>query len=157
MILSDISVDRPVFATVISLLLLAFGVMSFMELPLRQYPDISPPIVSVSTTYRGASATIVESKITRLIEDRISGIEGIKTLSSTSQDGRSNITIEFKITRDIDDAANDVRQRVSRLILNSMVILEGLEVGQRIIIEGTMKLRNGSKITIKKGKQGIRR
>ena len=118
MILSDISVDRPVFATVISLLLLAFGVMSFMELPLRQYPDISPPIVSVSTTYRGASATIVESKITRLIEDRISGIEGIKTLSSTSQDGRSNITIEFKITRDIDDAANDVRQRVSRLVNN---------------------------------------
>ncbi|PCI33518.1 MAG: multidrug transporter AcrB [Alphaproteobacteria bacterium] len=116
MILSDISVDRPVFATVISLLLVAFGVMSFMDLPLRQYPDITPPIVSVSTTYRGASADIVESKITRLIEDRISGIEGIKTLSSTSQDGRSNITIEFFISRDIDAAANDVRQRISRLL-----------------------------------------
>ncbi len=118
MILSDISVDRPVFATVISLLLVVFGVMSFMDLPLRQYPDVNPPIVSVSTTYRGASADIVESKVTRLIEDRISGIEGIKTISSTSQDGRSRITIEFKINRDIDDAANDVRQRVSRLLNN---------------------------------------
>ncbi len=118
MILSDISVDRPVFATVISLLLVAFGVMSFMDLPLRQYPDINPPIVSVSTNYRGASAEIVESKITRLIEDRISGIEGIKTISSTSQDGRSNITIEFKISRDIDAAANDIRQRVSTLLNN---------------------------------------
>jgi len=118
MILSDISVDRPVFATVISLLLVVFGVMSFMDLPLRQYPDVNPPIVSVSTTYRGASADIVESKVTRLIEDRISGIEGIKTISSNSQDGRSRITIEFKINRDIDDAANDVRQRVSRLLNN---------------------------------------
>lgn len=118
MILSDISVDRPVFATVISLLLVAFGVMSFMDLPLRQYPDVNPPIVSVSTNYQGASAEIVESKITRLIEDRISGIEGIKTISSTSQDGRSNITIEFKINRDIDAAANDIRQRVSTLLNN---------------------------------------
>ena len=118
MILSDISVDRPVFATVISLLLVAFGVMSFMDLPLRQYPDINPPVVSVTTNYRGASAEIVESKITRLIEDQISGIEGIKTMSSTSQDGRSSITIEFTINRNIDDAANDVRQRVSRLLNN---------------------------------------
>ncbi|MBL4802869.1 MAG: efflux RND transporter permease subunit [Emcibacter sp.] len=118
MILSDISVDRPVFATVISLLLVAFGVMSFLDLPLRQYPDINPPIISVSTNYRGASAEIVESKVTRLIEDRVSGIEGIKTISSRSQDGRSSITIEFKINRDIDAAANDVRQRVSRLLNN---------------------------------------
>ncbi|MCF8474876.1 MAG: efflux RND transporter permease subunit [Emcibacter sp.] len=116
MILSDTSVDRPVFATVISLLLVVFGIMSFKDLPLRQYPDINPPIVSVTTNYRGASAAIIESKITRLIEDRISGIEGIKTMSSDSQDGQSNITIEFKISRDIDDAANDVRQRISRLV-----------------------------------------
>ena len=118
MILSDISVDRPVFATVISLLLVAFGVMNFLDLPLRQYPDINPPIVSVSTNYRGASAEIVESKITRLVEDRISGIEGIKTISSTSQDGRSTVTVEFKISRDIDAAANDIRQRVSQLLDN---------------------------------------
>jgi len=116
MILSDISVDRPVFATVISLLLVAFGVISFMDLPLRQYPDVNPPVVSVSTVYRGASAQIVETKITRLIEDQISGIEGIKTMSSDSQDGRSNISIEFYISRDIEDAANDVRQRVSRMV-----------------------------------------
>lgn len=118
MVLSDISIDRPVFATVISLLLVAFGVMSFIDLPLRQYPDINPPVISVSTNYRGASAAIVESKLTRLIEDQISGIEGIKTMSSSSQDGRSDITIEFNINRDIDAAANDVRQRVSRLLDN---------------------------------------
>ncbi|NOZ42149.1 MAG: efflux RND transporter permease subunit [Alphaproteobacteria bacterium] len=116
MVLSDISIDRPVFATVISLLLVAFGVMSFVDLPLRQYPDINPPVISVSTTYRGASAEIVESKITRLIEDQISGIEGINTISSSSQDGRSTITIEFNVDRNIDAAANDVRGRVSKLV-----------------------------------------
>lgn len=116
MILSDMSVDRPVFATVISLLLVAFGVISFKGLPLRQYPDVNPPVVSVSTVYRGASAQIVETKVTRLIEDQISGIEGIKTMTSSSQDGRSNVSIEFFISRNIEDAANDVRQRVSRVV-----------------------------------------
>lgn len=95
MLLSDVSVKRPVFATVVNLLLLTFGIVSFFMLSLRQYPDIDPPIVSVSTSYPGASAEIVESKITQLLEDRISGIEGIKNINSTSRNGRSNITIEF--------------------------------------------------------------
>jgi len=113
MLLSDTAVKRPVFATVISLLLVAFGALSFERLALREYPDVDPPIVSVSTNYTGASAEVVESKITQVIEDRISGIEGIKTVSSTSQDGFSTISIEFELSRDIDAAANDVRDRVA--------------------------------------------
>ena len=118
MILSDVSVKRPVFATVVSLLLIAFGILSFSSLPLREYPDIDSPVVSINTNYRGASADIVESKITQLIEDRVSGIEGIRTIQSTSQDGRSSINIEFNISRDVDIAANDVRDRVSRVLNN---------------------------------------
>ncbi len=78
MLLSDTAVKRPVFATVISLLLVAFGLLSFERLPLREYPDVDPPIVSISTNYTGASAEVVESKITQVIEERIAGIEGIK-------------------------------------------------------------------------------
>jgi multidrug efflux pump len=118
MLLSDISVKRPVFATVVNMLLVTFGIVAFFMLSLRQYPDIDPPIVSVSTSYPGASAEIVESKITQLLEGRISGIEGIKNINSSSQNGRSQITVEFKTTRDIDSAANDVRERVSRALNN---------------------------------------
>jgi multidrug efflux pump len=113
--LSDVSVKRPVFATVISLLLVAFGVLSFNYLPLREYPDINPPLVSISTGYTGASAEIVETRITQVIEDQISGIAGIKSISSSSRDERSNINIEFALGRDIDEAANDVRDRVARV------------------------------------------
>ena len=116
MILSDVSVTRPVFAAVMSLLLIAFGLVSFDRLPLREYPDIDPPIVTVTTTYPGAAANVVENRITELIEDRISGLEGIRYISSVSEDGRSRITIEFDIKRDIDGAANDVRDRVSAIL-----------------------------------------
>ncbi|GGO15290.1 multidrug transporter [Iodidimonas muriae] len=118
MILSDISVKRPIFATVISLLLVAFGIISFTQLPLRELPDIDPPIVSVNTNYPGASAAVVESRVTQIVEDRIAGIEGIKSISSSSRDGSSRVTIEFTLTRDIDAAANDVRDRVSRILNN---------------------------------------
>ena len=118
MLLSDVSVKRPVFATVINLLLIIFGLVAISMLSLREYPDIDPPIVSISTNYTGASANIVETRITQLLEDRISGIEGIKNVTSTSRNGRSNITIEFKLSRDIDAAANDVRERVSRALNN---------------------------------------
>ena len=107
--LSDTSVKRPVLAIVISSLLLAFGVISFDRLPLREYPDIDPPIITIRTLYPGASAAVVENKITEIIEDRVAGIAGIKSLSSTSRDGRSNIRMEFTLGRDIDGAANDNR------------------------------------------------
>ena len=116
MILSDVSVTRPVFASVMSLLLIAFGLVSFERLPLREYPDIDPPIVTVDTSYPGAAANVVENRITELIEDRISGIEGIRFIDSTSEDGRSRITVEFDIDRDIDAAANDIRDRVSAIL-----------------------------------------
>jgi multidrug efflux pump len=116
MIITDVSVRRPVFAGVISMLLIAFGLISFDRLPLREYPDIDPPVVSIDTTYRGAAATVVETRITQLIEDRIAGVEGIEFIESSSQDGRSTITVEFSVGRDMDAAANDIRDRVSSIL-----------------------------------------
>ena len=116
MILSDVSITRPVFASVMSLLLIAFGLLSFDRLPLREYPDIDPPIVTVDTSYPGAAANVVENRITELVEDRISGIEGIRYIASSSEDGRSRVTVEFDINRDIDAAANDIRDRVSAIL-----------------------------------------
>ncbi|WP_371188846.1 efflux RND transporter permease subunit [Thalassotalea maritima] len=113
MILSDLSVKRPVFATVLNLLIVTFGIVAFLTLPLREYPDTDKPIVTVSTSYPGASAAIVETKITQILEDKINGIEGVKSITSRSRDGRSSITIEFEIDRDIDGAANDVRDKIS--------------------------------------------
>ena len=113
MILSDVSVRRPVLATVLSLLLIAFGAVAFDLLPLREYPDIDAPVVTIQTTYRGASAAVVETRITQPIEDRIAGIAGLETITSGSEDGVSTIQLEFSLERDIDDAANDVRDRVS--------------------------------------------
>ncbi|GAA4880201.1 efflux RND transporter permease subunit [Ferrimonas pelagia] len=118
MLLTDLSVRRPVFASVISLLLIAFGLVAFDKLPLREYPSIDPPVVDIRTNYRGASAAVVESRITRLIEDRVSGVEGIRDIVSSSRDGRSSVTLEFDIERDIDAAANDVRDRISRILNN---------------------------------------
>ena len=116
MILSDISVRRPVFATVISMLLLIIGFMSFQKLPVRQYPDTDAPVVSIETSYRGASADVVETKITQVIEDRIAGIQGITKLTSSSRDERSSISVEFNLNRDVDAAANDIRDRVARVV-----------------------------------------
>ncbi|PLA74573.1 multidrug transporter AcrB [Hydrogenovibrio sp. SC-1] len=116
--LSDTAVKRPVLAAVVSLLLLAFGLMAFDRMSLREYPNVDPPIVSIDTNYLGASAEVVEKRITKVIEDRIAGISGIDYMSSTSTDGRSRIKVEFSINRDIDAAANDIRDRVSRIVDN---------------------------------------
>ena len=118
MILSDVSVKRPVLASVVSLLLIVFGVISFNRLPLREYPDIDPPFVTVYTGYRGASAAVVETRITQVIEESIAGLEGVRSISSISQDGRSRVSIEFNIGRDVDAAANDVRDRLSVIVDN---------------------------------------
>jgi len=116
MIITDLSVRRPVFASVISMLLIAFGLIAFDRLPLREYPDIDPPVVSIDTTYRGAAASVVETRITQVIEDRIAGVEGIEFIESSSRDGRSDITVEFTVGRDMDSAANDIRDRVSSIL-----------------------------------------
>ena len=115
MMISDMAVKRPVLAAVLSLLLVAFGLVAFEKLSLREYPNIDPPVVSITTGYPGASAAVIESRITKIIEDRIAGVEGIKFIQSVSMDGRSRITIEFDVNRDIDAAANDVRDRVARV------------------------------------------
>ncbi len=114
--LSDLSIRRPVFAIVVSLLLVVLGLMSFLRLTLRELPNIDPPIVSVEVSYPGASAAVVETRVTQILEDSISGIEGINTIQSQSRNGRSDVTIEFNLTRDIEAAANDVRDRISRVM-----------------------------------------
>ncbi|MDH3234991.1 MAG: efflux RND transporter permease subunit, partial [Alphaproteobacteria bacterium] len=114
--LSDISVKRPVFATVISLTLVAFGLLSFRDLTVREYPDVVQPVVQVSATYPGASADIMETRITQVLEGELSGIEGVKSIRSTSRDQQASLNVEFELDRDLDEAANDVRDRVSRVV-----------------------------------------
>ncbi|MGA0869791.1 MAG: efflux RND transporter permease subunit, partial [Planctomycetota bacterium] len=116
MILSDLAVRRPVLATVLNLVIVVLGVVGLTRLGVRELPDIDPPVVSVETNYLGAAAGVVESRVTQVIEDAISGIEGIDQVSSETSDGRSQVTIEFIIGRDVDAAANDVRDRVSRVL-----------------------------------------
>jgi len=113
--LSDLSITRPVLAVVMSLLLVVLGVMSFTRLTLRELPAIDPPIVSVQVEYTGASAAVVESRITQVLEDALAGIEGIETIEARSRNGGSEISIEFVPRRDVEAAANDVRDAVSRV------------------------------------------
>jgi len=115
MILSRVSIQRPVLATMMNLALILFGLVGLSRLPVRELPDIDPPIVSVLTVYPGANAQVVETEVTERLEEQINNIEGIKTLRSESREGSSAITIEFELSRDIDLAAQDVRDRVSRV------------------------------------------
>ena len=116
MLISDVSVRRPVFAAVISLILVIIGGMSVGSMPIREFPAIERPIVSISTDYRGAASDIVERRVTQVLEDQLAGIAGITKISSVSYDERSRITLEFSRDRDIDGAANDVRDRVSSVL-----------------------------------------
>ena len=118
MLLSDTSIKRPVFASVLSLVLVIFGIVAFMRLPLREYPDIDAPVVNITTNYPGASADVVETRITRIIEDRIAGVSGIRFIDSNSTDGRSSISVEFSVNVNIDAAANDIRDRVATVLNN---------------------------------------
>ncbi len=126
--ISEVSIHRPVFATVISLMLVILGLVSLTRLAIREYPDVEPVVVSVSTGYLGAGANIVESKITQVIEDRIAGIEGVETLRSSSRDERSNISVEFSTDRSVDAAANDIRDRVGRVVDELPVEAEAPEI-----------------------------
>jgi multidrug efflux pump len=113
--LSEISIQRPVFATVMSLAIILFGVIAFTRLPVREYPDIDPPIVSITTFYRGASPNVVETEITDVLEEQLATLEGVKTMQSSSLEQGSNITVEFELNRDVEQAANDVRDKVARV------------------------------------------
>ncbi len=116
MVLSDVSIKRPVFATVLSLILVIFGLFAFQRLAIREYPDIDPPTVSVVTLYKGASAQIIETQVTQILEEAVSGIEGVKQITSKSREERSQVDIEFVLNRDVDSAANDVRDKVARVV-----------------------------------------
>ncbi|MDY0079023.1 MAG: efflux RND transporter permease subunit, partial [Ignavibacteriaceae bacterium] len=116
MSLSSISIQRPVLAIVMSVVLVIFGFIGASFLGVREYPNIDPPIITVSCSFTGANAEIIESQITEPLEESINGVAGIKSITSTSRDGRSNIKIEFGLNIDIEDAANDVRDRVSQAI-----------------------------------------
>ena len=128
--LSDVSVKRPVFATVISLMLIAFGALSFRDLAVREYPDVVQPVVQVSASYPGAAADIVETRVTQVLEGELSGIEGVGTIRSTSRDGQSSLNVEFELDRDLDEAANDVRDRVSRIAQRLPPDVESLTVSK---------------------------
>jgi multidrug efflux pump len=115
MTLSDISIRRPVFATVLSLTLVLLGLVSYQRLTIREYPNIDEPTLTVDVTYRGASAEIVESQVTQPLEESLYGIDGIELMTSFSRAERSQITVKFRLTRNVDSAAADVRDRVSRV------------------------------------------
>ncbi|HET9427347.1 MAG TPA: efflux RND transporter permease subunit [Allosphingosinicella sp.] len=116
--LSDISVTRPVFAAVLSILIAVIGIVGFLSLSVREYPDVDPPIVSVDTRYIGAAANVIETRVTQVLEAQLAGLEGLQTITSRSQDGSSDISIEFAAGRDVDAAANDVRDRVGAAARN---------------------------------------
>jgi multidrug efflux pump len=107
-------IKRPVLASVLSILIILFGVIGYTFLGVREYPSVDPPIISVSTSYPGANADVIENQITEPLEESINGIAGIRTLTSSSRDGSSNITVEFVVGTDMEAAANDVRDKVSR-------------------------------------------
>jgi multidrug efflux pump len=121
MILSDLSIRRPVICIVTCLIICIVGVLRFNSLPVREYPEVDAPAVTINTSYPGASAQVVETKITEPLEKEIAAVEGVVLMRSTSSEQFSNISIEFDLSRDIDEAANDVRDRVSRVRLPSEV------------------------------------
>jgi len=114
MIISDTSIKRPVLTIVGALIVILIGLLSFERLPVREYPDTDVPTVSVTTIYRGASAEVVESRVTETLEEQLSAIDGIRVMRSSSREQVSSITMEFVLDRNPDEAANDVRDRVSR-------------------------------------------
>ncbi len=118
MFLTDISIKRPVVASVMSLVLVIFGLVTFQEIPTDELPDVQPPVITIQTEYRGASAEVVDTQITQKIEDFVGGTSGLETIDSFSEDESSRITLTFDTGLDLDDVANDVRSSVSRVLDN---------------------------------------
>ncbi|MGJ8661512.1 MAG: efflux RND transporter permease subunit, partial [Bacteroidota bacterium] len=114
--IASISINRPVLATVMSIIVLIFGFIGFSYLGIREFPSVDPPIITVTTNYTGANPDVIESQITEPLEESINGVAGIQTMSSISSDGRSTVTVEFDLSVDLDAAANDVRDKVSAAV-----------------------------------------
>ena len=153
--LSDTSVRRPVLALVLNLLLVAFGMVAYTRLTVREYPDIDPPIVTVETWYRGASAGVVERRITQRLEDRISQVEAIKNISSVSVDGKSEITVEFNLGRNLDSAANDIREAISPVVATFPEEVEPPNVGKTEISAEVLMYMNLTRADPKGGGRSI--
>ena len=111
--LSITSINRPVLAIVMSLVIILFGIIGFSFLGVREFPSVDPPVVTVSSTYVGANSDVIESQITEPLEEAVNGVQGVRTITSVSREGRSNITVEFELGVDLETAANDVRDKVS--------------------------------------------
>ena len=119
MYITDVSIRRPVVAWVMSLILIVFGIFVFSKLPVRELPDgLQPPVVQIKVDYKSASAPIIDQEVTQVIEDVVGGAEGIKNIDSTSENGSSTINVEFDTDINLDDAANDIRERVARVVDN---------------------------------------
>ena len=117
MYITDVSIRRPVVAWVMSLILIVFGIFVFSKLPVRELPDgLQPPVVQIKVDYKSASAPIIDQEVTQIIEDVIGGAEGIKNIDSKSENGSSTINVEFNTDIDLDNAANDIRERVARIV-----------------------------------------
>lgn len=128
MSLSSTSIKRPVLAIVMNLTLVLFGLIGFHFLGIREFPSIDPPVVSVRTAYPGANAQVIESQITEPLEKAINSIDGVKNISSSSNQGSSNINVEFNLNKDLEEAANDVRDRVSQAVRSLPKDIDGLPV-----------------------------
>jgi len=116
MSISSLSINRPVLAMVMSIVIIIFGAIGFYSLGVREFPSVDPPIITVTTNYPGANADIIESQITEPLEEAVNQVQGIRTMTSVSSDGRSTITVEFNLDLDLDNAANDIRDKVSGAI-----------------------------------------
>src|SRR5688572_15590521 len=114
--LAEVSIRRPVFTIVISLLITLFGAMSVTNLGVREYPAVDPPTISITTAYPGAAAEVVQAQITEPIEEAVNGVAGIKTLTSVSREGASQINAEFDLGADLETAASDVRDQLARAV-----------------------------------------
>jgi multidrug efflux pump subunit AcrB len=119
--ISEISIKRPVLAIVMNLVIILFGIIGYTFLGVREFPSIDPPVITVTTSYPGANAKVIESEITDPLEKAINGISGIRSISSASNLGSSRITVEFELSVDLEEAANDVRDKVSQAVHNTNI------------------------------------
>ena len=126
MSLSSLSIKRPVLAVVMSIIIVLFGLIGYSYLGVREYPSIDPPVITVRTSYTGANADIIESQVTEPLEKALNGIEGIRSISSSSNQGNSQITVEFNLDANLEAAANDVRDKVAQSVRQLPQDIDGL-------------------------------
>ncbi|MFN5630236.1 MAG: efflux RND transporter permease subunit, partial [Bacteroidota bacterium] len=126
MSLSSLSIKRPVLAVVMSIIIVLFGLIGYTYLGVREFPSIDPPVITVKTSYTGANADIIESQVTEPLEKALNGIEGIRSISSSSNQGNSQITVEFNLDANLEAAANDVRDKVAQSIRQLPQDIDGL-------------------------------